>query len=883
MRLNEMMSPYHNRPTPMPRLHFILPLLIGAAVWAQQPDTSIDVNEAAVRRQATIVELQNKGNAAFGGKLFEQAERYYRQYWQKAYNQDLFVDASERLVKTLIHLERPQDAVEVLDEVEKSHELTMAHRITVDFWRGQLLVMLNQPAVALPLFVRLSRSKPPAKLLPDIYRGAAECYLAAEQWENAVTALKNAETVAPNNAKRREARLGLVRAHLKMKSYQEAEAIAAADFADAERPYRNKLGMHRIEAQLGLRRVEEAYNFYRNKMITSPTYSVDDEDYPLLRMLGHAVIDANDPAAAAREIFEKNLPFYTNREQRQQLLRDAAEAWAIAGDYSTAMARFRTFLDHYGDHPNEVHVRYRIAQMWDAMGEPVEAVTAFTLVYNRQDAPVELRYQAVRRVSALYTADGDLKLAAKALLAASLLEVDDELRADALYFAAEAWMKLEEYDEAARRYGEIGEKFSGTGVAEDAHFKQAQAQYFRKRYREAAAVFKEFLECWPNAARERLAEATLQLGLAQSEAHDQYTQAAETLANFAADWPDHERTSYALLVAAHAYLQHDRPVPAMAQLTNIIENFKDTKEYPYAIYWRSYLLLANGQPEQAAADGVEFVIKHGKSHRELAAEVLLWLGHEVSDDQPTAAEKYFLQLVKDFSDSRYAPEALYRAAENAYNQGRPDDALSYTNQLLADYPDGPERVKAKAWYLRGDIESSRNRFKEAGEAYGTCAALAKGSRLYYAAIGSRGDAYYSLGGLEGDGTDSYEEARKSYELIVNECKDESFVEMSRYRAAKIHEILARQQADPVKRKEHIDLAKLYYFDIFFEYKSIDISANLVDWYYFSRAGFDRARLYVEDDKIEQAVLIYESIGSARIPTAPDARKRAADLRRLQLE
>ena len=863
----------------MPILHFILPLLIGAAVWAQQPDAI----EAAARQQATIVELLNKGNAAFGGELFEQAERYYRQYWQKAYNQDLLVDASERLVKTLIHLERPQDAVDVLDEVEKSHELTKAHRITVDFWRGRLLIMQNQPTVALPLFVKLSHSKPPAELLPDIYMGAAECYVAAEQWQNAVAALKNAETVAPNTAMMREVRLGLVRAYLEMKAYQEAEVIVAADFADAERPYRNKLGMYRIEAQLGLGRVEEAYNFYRNMMITSPTYSVDDEDYPLLRKLGHAVIDANDPAAAAKEIFEKNLVLYTNREKRQQLLCDAAEAWAIAGDYSIAMARFRTFLDHYGDHPNEVHVRYRIAQLWDAMGEPFEAVTAFTLVYNRQDAPVELRYQAVRRISALYTADGNLELAAKALLAASQLEVDNERRADALYFAAETWFKLQDYDEAARCYGEVVKAFGDTGVAEDAHFKQAQAHYFRKLYRKAAEVFKDFLVRWPNAAPERLAEATLQLGLAQSEAHDQYTQAAETLANFAADWPDHARTSYALLVAAHAYLQHDRPVPAMAQLTNIIENFKDTKEYPYAIYWRSYLLLANGQPEQAEADGVKFVIEHGKSHRELAAEVLLWLGHEVSDDQPTAAENYFLQLVKDFSDSRYASEALYRAAENAYNQGRHANAIAYTDQLLADYPDSPERVKAQAWYLRGDIESTSNRFKEAGEAYGTCAALAKGSRLYYAAIGSRGDAYYSLAGLDGDGTDSYEEARKSYELIVNECKDESFVEMSRYRAAKIHEILARQETDPVKREEHIDLASQYYFDIFFFYKSIDISANLVDWYYFSRAGFDLARIYVEDDRLEAAVTIYDLVGSARIPTAPDARKRAADLRRLQLE
>ena len=62
----------------MSRLHFILLLLIGTAVWAQQPDTP-DVLEAAVRRQATIVELLNKGNAAFGGELFEQAERYLDQ------------------------------------------------------------------------------------------------------------------------------------------------------------------------------------------------------------------------------------------------------------------------------------------------------------------------------------------------------------------------------------------------------------------------------------------------------------------------------------------------------------------------------------------------------------------------------------------------------------------------------------------------------------------------------------------------------------------------------------------------------------------------------------------------------------------------------------
>ena len=54
-----------------------------------------DAIEAAARQQATIVELLNKGNAAFGGELFEQAERYYRQYWQKAYNQDCDVELAQ--------------------------------------------------------------------------------------------------------------------------------------------------------------------------------------------------------------------------------------------------------------------------------------------------------------------------------------------------------------------------------------------------------------------------------------------------------------------------------------------------------------------------------------------------------------------------------------------------------------------------------------------------------------------------------------------------------------------------------------------------------------------------------------------------------------------
>lgn len=917
----------------------ILILFVACAtiVYGQQPaPPAANEDNGAAQARANLAEVRTKGDLAFAAGLFEQAQHFYQEYWMEAYNQDLLIDATERLVKTLIRRNKINDAMTVLNGVTsrvpdfaaatEPQALTSRNRDTVKFWRARVLLLTGKHEKALPLFEQIARNVRQDRL-PDLYIGIAECQVRIAEvktqsndpeselhWLAAERALLRVVEEAVDPSDKRNARFALVRVYLRQGQYDAADTIIFQEFPDAEGKHRNKLGMYKIAILLARDEVDKAYQFYRTSMIASPTYAVDDEDYPLLRRFGHALWKAGNPAVAAREIYEKNIVLYTAPEKRQQLLLDAAEAWAEARVFDVAIARFRDFISTFPEDAREVHVYYRMGQIYEIIKDP-QAIATFKLVYDWKDAEPELRYQAAERIARLYQLAKRFDEVIKAYLAAASLPVAPLRQAQAEFYAAQTSYQMQQYNEAALYYGNVADSFvrfstsedadhkviaadaDFIALAEEARFKQAQAHYEQKQYKVAAVFFAMFLQEWPDS--KRATQALLQLGLSHNEARNPFG-TVNALKKFADTYPADGKTPYALLVAAQAYQEMPSPRPQMAisQLSRIVDDkefgYAFSKEYPFALYWRCYLYLANGEPEKAHVDGRLFVVNYGKSHPVLAAEVCLWLGYQAASvDNYDTAENYFNRIITEFPKSPSAPRALYRAAENSYKLKRFSKAVEYLDRM-PEYPDAPDRIKAKAWFLRGDIASADGKFEEATRHFGECAKLeVDRTPLYYASVGRQGDCYYSLGGLQSEsGHESYKKALEQYAKIIDlstlpagqekETLSRSFTEMATYRSAKIHEILAN---DTVADGDvnHLELAQQLYLDIFFDYNLVEISTiHMVEWYYFSRAGFDLAKLYVKGNRTPEAITVYERIGRSEIPTAPDARQRAAELKLIKL-
>ena len=154
-----------------------------------------------------------------------------------------------------------------------------------------------------------------------------------------------------------------------------------------------------------------------------------------------------------------------------------------------------------------------------------------------------------------------------------------------------------------------------------------------------------------------------------------------------------------------------------------------------------------------------------------------------------------------------------------------------------------------------------------------CSELVLRTELYYAAIGRIGECHYSFATVKEDPTEDYQAALSYFNTII-EAKNvkHALVEMARYRAAKVYELLIQ----PEKAKEE-------YFNIFFKYDHDLKNRKIYHWYYFARAGFDLARLYYDEGEYTSAKTIYNRLAKSNIPISEDAKLRAEQIDKVFVE
>ena len=74
----------------------------------------------------------------------------------------------------------------------------------------------------------------------------------------------------------------------------------------------------------------------------------------------------------------------------------------------------------------------------------------------------------------------------------------------------------------------------------------------------------------------------------------------------------------------------------------------------------------------------------------------LWLRGRLAID-PVQAELDFQRLIVLYPNGPFAPQAIYRLAQLAFERGEGDSALRHVQALVRDYPTAPRRREAEDW------------------------------------------------------------------------------------------------------------------------------------------------------------------------------------------
>ncbi len=429
-----------------------------------------------------------------------------------------------------------------------------------------------------------------------------------------------------------------------------------------------------------------------------------------LFLAGAALSDAGDFAGAARfyrELFDKHPGDPRAAEARFP----AAWAFCKSGRPQDALAAAETALAAKPppDAAHALELAYVRAQALFELSRLAEAADAFSrIAASSASAGSPLRPRASYQAALCRFKAGD---GAGALGALSAALADPELRADALWLAAESAAAAGRADEAIQDYRRLANEFPAHPDAPDALYRLGHQLRLRGAHADAAAAFHDLAAKHPDSPLAPTAR------LAAASALSAAGKGAEAIVDwqtYVRDYPAADGVAEALFQQGAELLRLGRKAEAAAALDRLVREFPKSPRKPDALFWRGAVLRENGDlPAAEAAFRGALAANPGDDVRRDARFALATTLQAAGKSDEAA--KLFEELVADPVRARFTSGQFAWLAQHQYDAKQFARAAD-TARLMAEQADDPAWKQA-AWTLAGRAERAAGRAPEAEAAF----------------------------------------------------------------------------------------------------------------------------------------------------------------------
>jgi len=399
------------------------------------------------------------------------------------------------------------------------------------------------------------------------------------------------------------------------------------------------------------------------------------------------------------------------------------ECYRLMNKLLEAERSFRTVYTRFPDSPYRLKAGYKRANLFVDTGQYEAAVELFDLVLE-QNPPPEIQSAAryfkaeallqqdqfeaaaplLRQVADAaqddtYKAYALLKLGhieiahreqpAKALpLLQQALETaaTDRVRAEALFQIAELHFRTADYEQSAKHYAALLERYPGDPRSREAALQASWAAHHAGLYAQAleqanAALARGAEEGMP-------AEQRAEWLYVKANAERQLLRNREAVASYAeliGRYPDSPFTNAALYEKAVTFYKMGMFERAVAEANRVTLDAELRRD----VYWllaESYAAL--GEDAQAV-QFYQLLIRHFPDSK-LTADALYRLGHNLQESgEHKEAARYFQSIVETFPDRELAPKALFASAANLLREGQEAEAARDWARLVEQYKESP--------------------------------------------------------------------------------------------------------------------------------------------------------------------------------------------------
>ncbi len=432
---------------------------------------------------------------------------------------------------------------------------------------------------------------------------------------------------------------------------------------------------------------------------------------------------------------------------------------------------------------------------------------------------------------------------------------DPEVKADALFKAADAYYKADKLEDAEKRYRSFVVDFHSHDNLPNALYQLGLCLAKIGRRSEALTTF-GILET--NHASSPFSE---QAALRSADVMVASQQWEEALAKFTQIGKIYTNTAVASLsmyqrgITLSKYL--GRYSEAQSVFEEILDKFPDTEYAQQASYMRGFCLYRNGQVAESIDTCKAFVEKYPDSP--WLPEVMFWLAElYFNQGRYQDCEPLFQQIYEDFKGHELASRALYWAGRAAAAESNYVKAIERYSEVAKTY--ASSEILPQTRFAQGDALTELGEFARAILAFEEIIKNYPESYLVNAAWGRKGDCQFSLAT---DNPGRYTEAMNSYQSILDRPSAPMALKLqTEYKIGRC-----------LEKTGVYDRAFSRYMNVVYTFinESIEHSTYSVMW--FTRSAFGAAALKEREKAWVEAVQVYERVVEANVPAKEEALKR----------
>ncbi|MFH1265595.1 MAG: tetratricopeptide repeat protein, partial [Planctomycetota bacterium] len=273
--------------------------------------------------------------------------------------------------------------------------------------------------------------------------------------------------------------------------------------------------------------------------------------------------------------------------------------------------------------------------------------------------------------------------------------------------------EVRQLDKARQRYAELLDHHAGHELVAPTTEQLAQAVYDAGDLAWAETLFTQLADDGQPAGR-RL-EGLSGLAWSQHKA-GQLEKAAQTFDRVLQGNPDPPLAAETALARGRILQQLGEPDPALAMYDMVIDRWKDTEQYPEAL-WAAALLRDSLEQDREAAEQYERLATAYPKFRKIDALLYNWAWTLDDLKRPEESSALFGRLRGEHPTSSYWADATFRLAQRSFEAKDYERARQLLSELLAAEATG--QIRENTLYLQGQVATAEQQWDQARRAFQT--------------------------------------------------------------------------------------------------------------------------------------------------------------------